>query len=357
MLEAEQRLASQGAVVSNVNAEGGRGLEDLFGALLRNLPAQDLRTRLLQHVQGATDITTPVLALAGRWLGSMGPTGSAVSDGDLIQHWPGLSNALFKALKCETRPIVLFIDELPFLIQNTIESDRSGGRLSGVLVARQILVTLRSWRDLPNLAMIVAGSIGMRGLALRHGLDPGAFSDMLPIQLPPLEKEEARSMLTALANGEASCLSEWTKDSTEAVLNCLPDLYPGFIQLAFQCALDRHAFLPERIRNVLRDHFEPQLHHQFFSQFDNRLQREDLSLRRYLAAGIDLVVDSECDGGVVVDAFYEEMMRVGCGTPEEVASILREDGFIYHDVRGGTLRPASAMISAWRNSTPRKRSR
>jgi hypothetical protein len=287
----------------------------------------------------------------------VGATGAQVSDSDLIQHWPSLSNALLKALKSETRPIVLFIDELPFLIQNTIEADRSGGRGSGLVVARQILVTLRSWRDLPNLAMIVAGSIGMRGLALRHGLDPGAFSDMLPVQLPPLEREESRSMLTALSNGESSSPVKWTEDSTEAILNCLPDLYPGFIQLAFQCALDRQAVLPEHIRNVLRDHFEPQLHHQFFSQFDNRLQREEPSLRRHLAAGIDLVVDSECIGGVIVDAFYEEITRIGCSFPEEVAFILREDGFIFHDMRSGTLRPSCAMISAWRNSTPRKRSR
>ncbi|WP_375767201.1 hypothetical protein NR798_36790 [Archangium gephyra] len=360
MAEAKSRMEAQGVIVSQINAESGKGLQDVFGELLRNLPAPDLKNSLLRRFEQVQNIAQPVLGLVRGWIGhGPAPTGSAASERDLLDYWPTLSPMLFEALKAETRPIALFVDELPFLIENTLTrgagADRKQGH--GLATAQQILVTLREWRGLKHVAMLVAGSIGMRGLALRHGLDPGAFNDMLPVPLPPLRRDEAVRMVQALVAGAAPPLPGWTEAATETLLDGLPDLYPGFIQLGFQSVADRGATTPEDIRHSLREHLEPQLHHQFFGQFDNRLRREELALRRHLTAAIDLVVDSAAQGGLPLDAFHAELVKRGCEMPEEIAAILREDGFLTFDPHVKNFRPASAMVAAWRNSTPRARSR
>jgi len=356
MGEVRGRLAQAGVLVSQINAESGKGLQDVFGELLRNLPAPDLKAGLLKHVEQVQTLAQPVVAMVRSWLGRA-PAASSSSERDLLDYWPVLSRVLFDALKEEKRRIALFVDELPFLLENTLKAGPGVDPKVGLSTAREILVTLREWRGLPNVSMLVAGSIGMRGLSMRHGLDPGAFSDMLPVILPPLSSDEAARMVQALVVGHSPKLTGWTKESTAALLEGLPDLYPGFIQLGFQAVADRGATLPETIHRNLREHLEPQLHHQFFSQFDYRLRREDAERRQQLTAAIDLAVDSAAQGGATLEAFYEELKQRNCKMPEEIAAVLQEDGFLIFDSEKETFRPASAMVSAWRNRTPRARRR
>jgi len=352
MAEVRARLEAQGVLVSQINAEGGKGLQDVFGELLRNLPAPDLKAKLLKRFDQVQNIAQPVVSLVRSWIATT-PAATTVSERDLLDYWPAVSAVLLEALKADTRPIALFIDELPFLLQNTLTDKTGADRKQGLATAQQILVTLREWRGLKHVAMLVAGSIGMRGLALRHGLDPGAFNDMLPVSLPPLKREEAARMVRALVAGYIPAPPGWTEEATGVLLDGLPDLYPGFIQLGFQAVADRGATTPEAIRHNLREHLEPQLHDQFFGQFDNRLRRENAEQRKHLTSAIDLVVDSADKGGLPLADFYQALADRGCELPEEIASILKEDGFLTFDHRTNTFRPASAMVAAWRNSTPR----
>lgn len=358
MAEVKRRLEAEGVIVSQINAEGGKGLQDVFGELLRNLPAPDLKTGLLRRLEQVQNIAQPVVGLVRSWLGVV-PSDAAASDRALLDYWPVVSRVLLDALKAESRRIALLVDELPFLIENTLTGGTGAGQrpVQGLVAAQQILVTLREWRGLPHVAMLVAGSIGMRGLALRHGLDPGAFNDMRPVPLPPLGRDEAARMVRALVAGTIPPLRGWTEVVIETLLDTLPDLYPGFIQLGFQAVADHGATTPDAIGHCLRTYLEPQLHDQFFGQFDNRLRREAPALRRYLTAAIDLVVDSTVEGGLPPDVFHEELERLGCRESGEVAAILREDGFLTFDHHTSRFRPASAMVSAWRNSTPRARRR
>jgi len=360
MVEVCSRLNAAGVIVSQIDAQSGKGLQDVFGELLRKLPAPDLKTNLLKRFEQVQNIAQPVLGLVRGWIGhGPAPTGPTASDRDLLDYWPLLSPMLFEALKAETRPIALLVDELPFLIENTLTggtgADRKQGH--GLATAQQILVTLREWRGLKHVSMLVAGSIGMRGLALRHGLDLGAFNDMMPVPVPPLTRGEAAQMVRALVAGATPPLPGWTDEATGTLVESLPDLYPGFIQLGFQAVADRGVTTPDAIRHTLREHLEPQLHHDFFGQFDNRLRREELALRRHLTAAIDLVVDSTAQGGLPIDSFYAELVKRGCEMPDEIAAILKEDGFLTFDPHAKIFHPASAMVSAWRNSTPRARSR
>jgi hypothetical protein len=357
MAEVKARLAARDVIVSQINAESGKGLQDVFGELLRNLSEPGLKANLLKHLEQVQSIAKPVAGLVKSWLGA-GPANTAAPERDLLDYWPAISPVLLAALKAEQRPIALLVDELPFLIENTLSGGKGNDGKQGLATAKQILVTLREWRDLKHVSMLVAGSIGMRGLALRHGLDPGAFSDMLVVEVPPLKREtEAVHMLRALVAGATPPLPGWTEEATQTLLDGLPDHFPGFIQLGFQAAAMGEALTPDDIRQCLRERLEPQLHHQFFSQFDNRLRREQPTTRKHLTAAIDLVVDSTAQGGLPLDAFYEEMARLGCEIPEEIAAILREDGFLTFDRDARTFRPACAMVVAWRNSTPRARRR
>lgn len=348
MLEVERRLTAEGVVVSRVKVEGDSGLEGLFGQLLRNLPAPDLKSKLLRGIETAKGMAEPVLATARSWLETVGVQ---VPEKDLNAYWPVLSRALCQGFEAHRQPIVLIIDELPFLIQNTIEKAPDS---RGAAAARNILSALRDWRTVPHVAILVAGSIGLRGLALRHKLDPGAFNDMMAETIPPLALDEARLMLCALVAGHTPSLSGWNDACTETLLQGVPDYHAGLLQLAFLTAALRGAATPAAIEDALLNHFEPKLTDQFFSQFDHRLQREVDPMRGHLVRAIDAVVDAR-EAGLGIDALHDLLTKAKCEYPDEVARLLQEEGFLTFNRHSRTLRPASRLVSAWRDATPRVR--
>jgi hypothetical protein len=349
LAEARRRLEAQGVLVSSVVVEGGSGLEGVFGALLRNLPATDLQTRLLKRLDAATGIAAPVLNGVRGWLKGFG---LPVPERDLESYWPAVSRALRAGLAEHPGQIVLMIDELPFLLQNTLAGDGAAGPGRGLAAARAILAELREWRRLKQVSMLVAGSIGLRALALRHHLDPGAFNDMTPIALPPLDAEEARRMVAALAAGAG--LAGWTPATTETLLDGLPEFHAGVIQLAFQQVWLRWPMPAEAIRTVLHNHFEPALIQQFFSQFQHRVQREAAPLQAQMVRAIDLAVDAGA-AGVPPQAMHDALARPGGEDPAKVVLLLQEEGFLAFDLRAGVLRPACRLVTAWRHATPRPR--
>jgi len=98
------------------------------------------------------------------------------------------------------------------------------------LEIRLILGTLRPWSD-GRIPVVISGSIGVRSFLEDVGLDSRPINHMIPIDLPPPSRKEARSLLDDLVAGAK--LQSWTPETTEKVLDRLDDLFPFFIQCAF----------------------------------------------------------------------------------------------------------------------------
>ena len=232
----------------------------------------------------------------------------------MLAYWGALSEHLTDALRNYGRPIVLLIDEFPFLCENLLE--RPGGR--EMLV--KLLASLRQWRSLPNVAMLITGSIGMRGIVYRHGLNSAHLNDMMLVQVPPLSDPEARAMLTALA--EHSQIEWWNEAIGNAVLRNIPAAYPSFIQYAFTSIRTRRAATIDAVQLVFANEIVPGLTQDFFVQFRSRLRRYDVAQRPALEAAIDMVVHAEATGGIGIDMFYEKFDATFAGQDAEDLSLI-----------------------------------
>ena len=161
-------------------------------------------------------------------------------------------------------------------------------------------------------------------------------------------------MLQALVAGAQPELKGWNDACTDTLLAALPDTHTGLLQLAFQTVALRDAATPEAMEQALLNNFEPKLSQQFFGQFDHRLQREVEPMRGHLVRAIDLVVDAG-GTGLLVDELHAALTKAGCTYPDEVARLLQEEGFLAFNRRSRSLSPASRLVSAWRDATPRGR--
>jgi len=251
---------------------------------------------------------------------------------------------------CSAAPVVLLIDEFPFLCENLLQ--REGGR--DILV--KLLAALRQWRSLPNVAMLITGSIGMRGIIYRHGLNSAHLNDMMLVQVPPMEEPDTRAMLDALV--AHAKLEWWNEAVAAALLRNITAFYPSFIQYAFNSIKARQAATADAVQATFVNEILPGLSQDFFLQFRSRLKRYDTAQRPALEYAVHIVAKADAIGVMAIEAFYDVFdTEIPDQEGEEILEILIEDGFLRTDIIQQLIHVASPLVAVWVASRPRRRRR
>jgi hypothetical protein len=121
---------------------------------------------------------------------------------------------------------VVFIDELPFLLQKLVQRARPQE-------AADVLDTLRRLRHaFPKLRLVLCGSLGfhvvLRQLEETIGYSGSPLNDTVPFEVPPLDRPAASGLAALVLKGEAvSC--ENTEEAAEKVA-ALGDGVPFYIK-------------------------------------------------------------------------------------------------------------------------------
>ena len=350
MLEVKRLLEERKVVVAHVDVQDLNGLHALLRDLLRNLPDQKFRTKLLGGLEETRRMSQSVVTTIKNMIGTT-PTLIAVDEErDLLAYWGSVSEHFAEALKNYGQPVVLLIDEFPFLCENLLL--REGGR--EMLV--KLLAALRQWRSLPNVGMLITGSIGMRGMVYRHGLNSAHLNDMMMVQVRPMAEPDARAMLGALVSHAK--LDWWTEPVTDAIVRNVSALYPSFIQYAFNSVKSRRAISVEEVHVIFTQEIVPGLSQDFFHQFRSRLKRYDSAQRPALEHAVHIVAQAEAAGGLAIDPFYDALEQAFPDQDgEDLLEILVEDGFLLSDMAGNVIRVASPLVTIWAASRPRRRRR
>ena len=301
------------------------------------MPSQGWRGRIASAI--ADD--SAIAASARDALGKL--TGSHATD---VQAYFGPIAAAIERTVQRSDRVVLMIDELPWLCRTILEGDATGGhRRVDVLLA-----SLRRWRT-KGVRMLLLGSVGMVGLGRKYGLDLNHLNDLTPLEVPPLDQDEARTMVRALVAGGQ--VRDWTDAHTDALLAESAALYTSMLQRGFRALTvgGKAAPLPD-VHEIFATKVRPDLDATFYRQFDKRVQlyRElDAPLSALLTSTLKRTLSSP-------EPTPLQALREAAGASVDAAdlgdalSMLREDGFLnMRAMRDGsqTWRPASSLVSAW----------
>jgi hypothetical protein len=335
MLDVEAALRKVGQKPIYVDVQGNDRVDQLCTRLLDALPPSDSISRLT-HVL-ASDRLGKGISVVQNLLGrgqqvSLQPTA-------VLQRIELIKGDLTKLLAQQNRSVVLLIDELPFLIGNMLD------REVPLADVNAFLATLRSWRQDGRLPMFLSGSIGLSWLIRERGIAREHFNDLIKtLTPPPLEPDDARAMLKALA-AEEDC--RWmTNDIITVVLAESAANYPSFLQFAFGRLKDRKARTDEDVRRIFADYIRPSLDEDFYAQFNTRINRfgaEHRAMVREILRLIDKNGETPTDLVAIDQALgsYDAIDR------DDLLSMLVEDGFIAPNTKAQTVEFSSPLIRTW----------
>jgi hypothetical protein len=343
MLEVQATLSKAGLKPVYVDVQGNDRVDQLCARLLAAVPASDNINKLAQVL--ASDRVGKGIGVIQNLLGRAQQT--APQPTAILQRIELIKGDLTKLLARQNGSIILLIDELPFLIDNMLDR---GVPLADV---NAFLATLRSWRQDGQLPMFLSGSIGLSWLIRERGIAREHFNDLIKtLTPPPLEPDDARAMLEALAATE-DC--PWmTDDLITIILEESAVNYPSFLQFAFGRIKDRKARTAEDVRRVFDGYIRPSLDEDFYAQFNTRINRFGAEQRAVIHEILRLI-DKNGARPTDLGDINQALGSFKAIDRDDILSMLVEDGFITPNTKAQTVAFGSPLIRTWWQSKPYRR--
>ena len=322
-----------------LNLEGRVSASGFISMLLGQLPP-DTRKGILGH-WAQLPLLPEALKAAVKLFGSEGQAVGIDSDRLFWEYWEQLARVVETKIVQSTRPIAFFFDELPYFCENQI---RAG---APPMAVDMFLATLRRWMQ-AGIPMAIAGSIGIREVARRLGLEIDHMNDLVNIIITPLEADEARAMLAALAKSYG--FDWWKPEHGDAVIAAAADSFPSFLQRAMIEIEGEQAQTPEQIRTTLAGPYRSEFERSFFQQFTKRLRHygDEEKIARQLLAQIAET------GSAPVDQLIEIARAglMGLAAAQDLLDAMEEDAFIKIDANNRIASFAYKVVEAWWRARP-----
>jgi hypothetical protein len=310
---------------------------------------RDLLSRLSQAMPGEKSLVHRAFALisAGPASAALDALAKATAADEILlsAYWHGVSDAIRNALKGDrSKNPVLVVDEFTYLIDNMIKRDEQRGRAD----ADKLLASMREWRG-EGMTMLLTGSLGITGLGRKHGLNFEHLNDLQPFNVPELTTAEAREFIRQATATPSH--GNWTEAHTEEFLKQTGVLYPCFLVRGLLEIGVEHPVAPKDFAPIFAERVRPDLHGDFYKQFDRRFQSyADLpnnEQEKLILPALKAVMEAEaaCPN--------ESIAGNGPFTRVDLAlalTMLSEDGFIHftEDGNGERLwKPASRLAKLW----------
>jgi hypothetical protein len=266
-----------------------------------------------------------------------------VDDVALSAYWRSITRQISENLSKQDVKPVLIIDEFSNLVDKII---RHGGE-AGLKDAETLLDTLRAWRGQgQGMSMLLTGSVGIIGLARRHGLPIDGLSDLKAIDVPELTAAEARAFVHAATNHD-----RWTEAHTEALMAEVGAYYPSFLVNALLEIGPEDPIPVKDFPALFAQQIRPNHQQDFYEQFDRRmaaLKEDGPTLYRPLVLPV-LTAVMNAETAWVQDE-WSLPQTVTHDQLSHVLARMREDGFIIpQEDRDGLQSwcPGSRLVRRW----------
>ena len=235
---------------------------------------------------------------------------------------------LLKTLPNNFKTLLLLIDEFPDAVRNISNDSKKEG-----IRFLQTIRDLRQELNNINLQFVYSGSIGLGNVVNKLGrLD--LITDIVNIELPPLNRKEAMELITRLVLG----LKEERKDFEigDQVKNYILEkdswLIPYYIQIIvdelFDLFNETNKKLTEStvdgvIDKIIRDRYKYQ---DYFENWKTRL-KQALERKEYNCA-LEILNYISTNGSMDYDAIYNLSVKYGIDDLKDITNVLEYDGYI-----------------------------
>ncbi|WP_437586230.1 ATP-binding protein [Sorangium sp. So ce1000] len=142
----------------------------------------------------------------------------------LKQNWQAKGERLFDALADADKPVVIFMDELPILVNRLLKGDDYDITPERRKLTDEFLSFLRAQtiKHRSKIRLVVAGSIGLEPVLRQAGLS-ATINTFTPFELRPWDDETAAGCLEALANNYSVALLDGAaRRMVEKLGSCIP---------------------------------------------------------------------------------------------------------------------------------------
>lgn len=343
LLEVETRLKARDELtVIRIDAQGCQSFGDFLGKLAAALPREGKAAAAAQRAMRIAPVKEAIDRVIGRFLKPGQPEGERqASVTDVLRHQALWSGDMENALK-EAAPVVLIIDELPFMLRDMLKNGHTPADIE------RLLSLLRGWRFDCDLRLLLSGSIGLGHIERAHNIDcRNHVNDALPIDIPPLKPEDAIRMVDALADGEKT--TGWTTELSRTVVETVAELYPIFLQYGFAVAADSDKRRPEEIAPIIVTETKRILDETFYAQFTTRLERygSDQTVARIILK-TTVATSVGGDGKTTFADIDAALAKAGMSDRrDDVMEAMREDDFVIFDTQAQTIWPTSRLVVIW----------
>lgn len=237
VLVAERRMGKT-AIIKKMEAEPPPGLRVLY----LDIEGVSRAGELVECVAQAIRVRFGTSGKAAKWLADLWSGLGGLEVAGILKlpeskgpHWKAALERLLGGLgRDPERPMVLILDELPWMLQKTV-------RTEGESVVVDLLDVLRGLRQThAGLRLVYTGSIGLHHVVaglLDEGFVNSPLNDMRIVEVPPLAPGDAACLADALLRGEG--LADGSPDDTAERLAELVDCVPYYIHHVVAALADR----------------------------------------------------------------------------------------------------------------------
>ncbi|MCA9516670.1 MAG: ATP-binding protein [Myxococcales bacterium] len=265
--------------------------------------------------------------------------------------WRAKGDRLLALLARDERPVVIFLDEVPILVNRLVCDPRGELRPEGRAAADGFMSWLRSaaQRHQGKLRFVLSGSIGLGPVLRRVGLS-ATLNGFTPFVLEPWPDDVAQRCLLALARNYGVDLAGGAAGAMTARLGCC---IPHHVQLFFSHVRDdarrraTHVVTPIDADRVYDERLLGNRGHAMLSHYEERLRQVLDPSHRDLAA--DLLTEAAVTGRLVSPAAIalaaEHVAGDSGAALDEVLGVLEHDGYIARE--GASYVFVSKLVRDW----------
>lgn len=272
----------------------------------------------------------------------------------LVQgNWQAKGDRLLEALASSEQPVVLFMDEVPILINRILKGSDYQMTPDRVAKADALMSWLRdnSIRHRGAIRFVVTGSIGFEPILRQAGLS-ATINNFKPFHLEPWSSDVAEGCLRALANqydldyGEGAC-----ERMAERLGSCIPHHVQMFFGHVYELCRKRDDMTctVEDVDRVYETRMLSTRGHAELSTFEERLKM--MVGAEVLPYVLDFLTEAAVTGQLTPNAIgvfqkdHELDDAAGQRTTREVLDILEHDGYLEQQVQGYTF--VSHLLRDW----------
>ncbi|XXY52082.1 ATP-binding protein [Sorangium sp. So ce269] len=280
----------------------------------------------------------------------------------LKQDWQAKGERLFDALAGgdEDRPVVIFMDELPILVNRLLKGDEYTITPERRKLTDEFLSFLRAQtiKHRSKIRLVVAGSIGLEPVLRQAGLS-ATINTFTPFELRPWDEETAVGCLEALANNYSVVLLEGAaRRMVEKLGSCIPHHVQMFFNHIYNDT-KRRVQQEVSLEDVERVYKHSMLSTRGHAELSHMEERLKLVLgQRDLPLTLDLLTEAAVVGiltpGASMTLARDSAVIAEPGAPAEkpqdvlrrVVDLLKHDGYLV-DNDAGALVFGSLLLRDW----------